>query len=203
MSNIVLPSFPGLDNAVHRIAMYASKVQSSLSMREVGISYTSYPVYEWELKFNALRDYATPAEAYQFLAFFHLMKGRGDYFLYTDPEISSSTDTNIGTGTGTQTQYRIGYLHTEALSGLTFLEPVQEATGVIIKVNGVTKVLTTDYTISSAGLVTFVVAPAAGTAITYTGVHKYRCRLTDDKINLSRVVSQIWASSLKFRSQKV
>jgi hypothetical protein len=203
---IILPDFSGADIAFKRSPLYTSRVQNTVSGREVAISYESYPRYQWQLKFNVLRDYVTTPEAKQLEAIFHLLAGRGDYFLFSDPQRGSVvTPVNIGTGTGAAAQFRAGFLHTEPVSGLTFLEPVQNIYNFTVYVNGVAQTYVTAYTVSSTGLITFKAGyiPAAGAAVTWKGGFRYRCRLLADTFDLDRIVKDMWSSSLKFRSVKV
>lgn len=202
---IVLPNFPGQDIAYTRTPLYTTNVQNSASGREVGISYESFPRYQWALKFNALRDYLTVPEAQQLEAIFHLVQGRGDYFLFADPEYNAAAAVVIGVGTGTNPTYRLTAKRTDPLSGLSFYEPVQNPYAFTVYVNGVAKVLGTDYTMATTGVVTFLTGkfPAAGTTVTWTGNYRYRCRLLADTFDMARIVSQIWSSSFKFRSVKV
>lgn len=133
---LILPDFPGMDVAYKRTPLFTTNVQNTPSGREVAVSYESYPRYEWALKFNALRNYLTVAEAKQLQSLFMLLKGRGDYFLFADPEQNYANGT-IGTGNGTNTQFRLLYGHSEPASGLAFAEPVQNPYNYTIKADGV------------------------------------------------------------------
>ena len=53
---------------------------------------------------------------------------------------------------------------------------------IVIKKAGVTQTVTTDYTISSSGLVTFTSAPANGAALTWTGEFDLPMRFDTDHL---------------------
>jgi hypothetical protein len=61
-----------------------------------------------------------------------------------------------------------------------------------IFVDGVLKAVETDYTISSSGVVTFTVAPAAGAALTWTGNYYWRVRFDMDQAELNNFLYQLW-----------
>lgn len=124
---LILPDFPGRDSAYKRTPLYTTRVQNTPSGREVAVSYESYPRYEWDLKFNALRDYLTVQEAKQLEAFFHALKGRGDYFLFDDPERGTAVAVIYANGTGSNTTARLQAAHIEPSSGIVVYEPVQNA----------------------------------------------------------------------------
>lgn len=202
----ILFDFPGADIAFTRTPLYTTRVQNTVSGREVAISYESYPRYQWQLKMNVLRDFLSAPEQKRLEAMFHLVGGRGDYFLFTDPQ-RSATDgiVDIGTGTGAATQFRIGYLHTDPTYGLTFLEPVQNPAAWTVYVNGVAQVNGTAYTMDPRGLITFKAGyiPAAGATVSWSGSFHYRCRFLNDSLDFQRIVKDMWSSTLKFRSVKV
>lgn len=77
-------------------------------------------------------------------------------------------------------------------------EPVWDvAPGPSIYVDGTLKTLTTHYSISNTGLVTFVSAPSAAAVLTWSGSYYKRVRFADPTMNLERVVRAIWRSELE------
>jgi hypothetical protein len=88
MSNAVFPTFPGLDIAVKRSAVYATKIQTSSSGKELRASFQSTPRYHYELRMNFLRQAAFNTivdEVATLKAFFDMMLGAWDSFFFTDP----------------------------------------------------------------------------------------------------------------------
>lgn len=88
---------------------------------------------------------------------------------------STLTDELIGTGDGFEDEFQI----TKTYDPGTLLgaSPVRTyvreiylpRSGLVVKVNNVTKTLTTDYTISSTGLITFTAPPSNGHSVKVTG----------------------------------
>lgn len=74
-------------------------------------------------------------------------------------------------------------------------EPVRDPdpASVLIYVAGVLKTLTTDYTVSSTGVVTFVSAPAAAAALSWTGTYYRRVRYAGQGMAMQKLGSRMWA----------
>lgn len=94
-------------------------------------------------------------------------KNWGDYKLI---------DELIGTGDGSETEFQITktYDPSQILlstpGALTYVRPIYlPRSGLVVKVDGVTKTITTDYTISSTGLITFTSSVPDEDEITVTG----------------------------------
>lgn len=88
MSNSVFPSFAGVDISVKRSEIYATKIQTSSSGKEMRASFQSTPRYRYELRLNFLRQavYNTATdEVAQLKTFFDTMLGSWDSFLFNDP----------------------------------------------------------------------------------------------------------------------
>lgn len=62
----------------------------------------------------------------------------------------------------------------------------------VLYADGVPLELLTDYTITATGAVTFLVAPADGVALTWSGRYYWRVRFDQDGIESSRIVPQLW-----------
>ena len=186
MSNAVFPTLPGLKWPVVKSPIFNTRVQSSVSGKEVRLSYDAYPVWQYTLSFDMLRAGAT-AELQTLMGFYLARSGSFDTFLFNDVTDNAVTDQSIGTGNGTTVLFQL----VRTYGG--FIEPIQNTNSApIIKVNGVTKTLTTDYTIDQYGQVTFVTAPAAAATITWTGTYYYRVRFKTDMLQFSNFMSQLW-----------
>lgn len=75
-------------------------------------------------------------------------------------------------------------------------EPIYDpAPGPLIYINGTLKTLTTDYSVGSTGLITFVSAPASNAVLTWTGNYFRRVRFAQPGISMDRIVSQMWKSA--------
>jgi uncharacterized protein (TIGR02217 family) len=178
MSNLVFPSLPGLAWGMSKKPKWASRVQKSVSGKRQAIGYMSYPLYEWTLQFNVLREYASFSELETLQGFFNQMKGQVDTFLFADPVDAIILDgTSIGVGNGTDKLFQCA----RAYGG--FIEPIFDPSILVVKVDGVTQTLTTHYTVNN-GLIAFITAPANGAVITISGTFRYRCAFTQDTIDL-------------------
>ena len=74
-----------------------------------------------------------------------------------------------------------------------YVEPVYDTNGApSIYVNGVLKTVTTDYTISAIGLITFVTAPGAALPITWTGSYYRRVTFMQDTAEFNQFLYKLW-----------
>ena len=86
----IFPNLPGLDISVHRSELWSTLVQTACSGKELRASFWSTPRYQYELRFNFLRQAGFSNLTYQdeFIAlqqFFDSMQGQYNAFLFTDP----------------------------------------------------------------------------------------------------------------------
>lgn len=87
MSSLVFPSMAGLDIAIKRMPVYATKIQTASSGKELRASFQSTPRFRYSLPLNFLRQAVLNMdadEAAQLLAFFDTHKGRWDSFWLPD-----------------------------------------------------------------------------------------------------------------------
>jgi uncharacterized protein (TIGR02217 family) len=195
VSNLVFPVLRSLQFPVTRSPYFQTNIQKAKSGREVRISEQAIPLRKWSMSFSALRQNKIQVgQTYNDFArlegFFLQLGGAFDSFLFQAPEDFQLTDEDIGTGNGIALTYQI----TRNLGG--YKESIYEiATSPVpvVKVNGVTKTVVTDYTInSSTGVITFVVAPPNTQHVTVTLQYYFRCRFTNDNIDLDLITSNLW-----------
>lgn len=198
MSNAVFPSLPGLTWNVVRRPRWSTVTKKSVSGREFRAAQYSYPIWEYRLAYEVLRGRSALPEMQQLAAFFNARQGSFDTFLYTDPDDSSVTAQQFGTGDGTTTQFQL----VRAFGGYT--EPVFDLNGApqVYKA-GVLQTAGTNYMLDSAGLLTWVTAPTAGQALTWTGSYYWRCRFMQDAADFNQFMRQLWElKSLEFTTVK-
>lgn len=197
MSDAVFPSLPGLKWNIKRSPMWKNHKAESVSGKELSVALMAYPNRKYQLAYEVLRAGAE-AELQQLEGFFNSRRGSHDTWLYNDPDDNSVTDQSFGTGDGSKVAFPL----LRARGG--FLEPVQAVNGVpTIEVDGVAKTLTTDYTISALGVVTFTAAPALGAALTWSGAYYWRCRFTLDSLDFDQFMQDLWQlQRLEFRTVK-
>jgi uncharacterized protein (TIGR02217 family) len=108
-------------------------------------------------------------------------------FRFRDWTDYTVTDEVFGTGDGLKTGFQLIKTYDPSMillntpGALTYVRNIALlASTPIIKIDGVTKTVVTDYTISASGLVTFTSAPANGKLITWTGEFDIPVRFDGD-----------------------
>lgn len=201
MSNAVLPTLLGLEWNVKKSPMFRTKIQSSVSGKELRSSFMAYPLWKFRLSYSVLRSAAEYAEMQTLIGFFLQRRGSFDDFLYTDPDDNSATDQSFGTGNGTTAAFQL----LRTLGG--FAEPVQNLNGTpTIKVAGVTKTAVTHYNIGSTGIVTFTAGniPTGAQALTWSGSYYIRVRFMQDEAEFNQFLFQLFdLKKLEFISVKL
>lgn len=206
MSSQVFPSdLPGLKLRPERTPLWKTRPQEAASGKETRIALAAYPQYRFELAWDILRDDLAVSDLKKLVGFFNHHNGGFDTFLYSDPAFNAVTDEQFGTGDGTSTVFQVTATYKDP-TGIGFAEAIQNFNGTpTIKKAGVTQTLTTHYTISGTGVVTFVTAPTAGQALTWTGGFYYRCKFLEDNLAGLREIATRWweLQRLRFKSIKL
>jgi uncharacterized protein (TIGR02217 family) len=101
----------------------------------------------------------------------------------------TATDEPFGTGDGSETEFQLSKTYDPSLilldtpGSLFYVRDITLlASTPVIKVEGVTQTVTTDYTISSSGLVTFTSAPANDDVMTWSGEFDVPVRFDTDQL---------------------
>ena len=191
MSSNIFPVLPGLDWNVVAAPEFTTQVRRAVSGRELRGSYMAYPLWNFSMKYEFLRGGGLGVELNKLAGLFLVSRGQWDNFLYTAPHDNAVTVEQFGVGNGSTSAFQLtrafGY------GGLKFVEPVMNLNSApLIYVNGVLKTVTTDYTINSTGVVTFVTPPAGALALTWTGSYYYRCRFMMDTAQFSQFMQNLW-----------
>ncbi len=187
MSNNILPTLAGLSWDISASPQFSTSIKRAVSGYEARAAFIVYPLWIFSLKYDILRDNIANNELKSLLGFFNSRQGSFDSFLFAPPADSSVTAMSFGTGTGAQTVFQL----VRSYGG--YVEPCNNINGAPqIYVAGVLKTVTTDYTISATGAVTFVSAPANGAALTWTGSFYYRCRFMNDSIQPIQFMQNIY-----------
>jgi uncharacterized protein (TIGR02217 family) len=199
MSNEVYPALPGLGIKVGKAPIWKTEVQQSVSGKELRGSFMAYPNYRLSLEYEVLRETGSFTELQTLMGFFNKRRGAFDDFLFTDPDDNAATDYQFGTGDGSTVAFQL----MKSYGG--FVEPVQNVNVLTnIKKAGVTQTSPTNYSISSAGLVTFTTAPALGAALTWTGTYYWRVRFADDENDFEQFMRKLWLlKKVELRSVKL
>lgn len=199
MSSNVFPTFAGLLYPVTRRPVFNTKIQQSVSGKEVRINWMAYPNYEYEIAIEGMKL----ADWQNLMGHFTKVKGMYDDWLFNDTDDNSVTDmplmntvTGGAVGDGATKTFQL----MRSLGG--FNDIVQNVNVITnVKVNGS---ITAAYAINSTGLLTFTVAPPNTQTVTWTGTYYWRCRFLDDAIDIRKVMQQFWETqSIRFRTVKL
>lgn len=137
---------------------------------------------DWTLGFRRYRGQLVNRDLSEIQTFDRLFAGRrgaAHPFLLLDPIDQSLTDENIGTGDDSTTTFQITKAYTDSVR--PFYRYITAVSGLVVKVNGVTQTVTTDYT-ETDGVITFTSAPANGHAITVSCNFWIRVRFATDYV---------------------
>lgn len=98
MSLPVFPDLPGLTFTSVKTSTFNTLVDPSPGGHEVRLSQVINPIWEWTLVYDFLRDFewgnfTSPSELRAMMGFFNGRKGRGESFLFQDPD-----DYSVGPG---------------------------------------------------------------------------------------------------------
>lgn len=194
MSNAIFPTLPGLAWNVGKTPVWSTRIQKTVSGRELRAAFYNLPEWHFKLTYEFLRAGAQQ-ELQTLLGFFNARQGSFDSFLYRDPNDNSVTAQQFGIGNGAQTRYQL----TRAFGG--YAEPVTAPmVGAAIFVNGASAAATVD---TNTGIVTFTAPPANGAVLTWTGSFYFRCRFLYDSIDFEEFLRDLWqAKKVEFTSIK-
>ncbi len=194
----IFPSLVGITWDVMKAPRFNSLIAQAVSGRENRVALMSYPKWEFELRYDILRDtpnVSSPASPFdelkKLVGFFLRQLGSQAAFLYSDPTDSLVTDMAFGTGDGATTIFQL--VRSYGAGGFTFVEPVQNLNGAVtnIKDNGGI-VSGANYSVGATGLVTFTTPPVSGHSLTWTGNYYYRVRFMDDREEFREFMQNFW-----------
>lgn len=213
----LFPSLPGLTFPITRTNLgFAVVRQQSVSGARTQFAQRSRPIWQWTLSFEMLRDWGlrlgvpfsdqssysdttltgqeTLRELQRLAGFFNATYGGALPFVYRDPSDGTVTNEPFGQGNGLAKAFQL----VRAWGGFT--EPVLAPLGVpTIFINGVA---TGAFTLSETGVVTFSVAPASGSQLTWSGDYGWRCRFDDDAIDFEGFMAGLWRiNKLRFSAE--
>lgn len=149
------------------------------------------PLWRFQMTYDYINGQKPTGQSQleQLLGFFQRHRGSFESFLFEDPNDKAVVDHTFAVGTGTAKDFQLVRVLGGFAEALTNINQISN-----IKVNGVLKTLTTDYTVSARGVASFVTAPANGATITWTGSYFYRARFDGDSMDFENVIGQIWAA---------
>lgn len=189
MSALFLPTLAGLSWNTTKRPEFNTSIQRSVNLSEVRVSFASAPIWNFGRSYDLLRDDVANNELKTLMSFFTARYGDWDSWLFLDTDDSVATLQPFGTGDAATVAFQLK--RTLVTGGLA--EPVSNiAASPAIYKGGVLQTVTTDYTVSATGLVTFTVAPAAAAALTWSGTYYFRCRFKNSMQEYLQFMSKLW-----------
>ncbi|HEY3615605.1 MAG TPA: DUF2460 domain-containing protein [Candidatus Sulfotelmatobacter sp.] len=197
----IFPVLPGLTWSVTKSPKFATRIQTSISGREVRVIDQIYPIWTWQLIYSFLRDHNDqsygPAlgagydELRTLAGFFLRQQGSFQTFLYQDPTDTIVTNQVIGTGDGTTAAFQL----VRTFGGFT--EPITQPFAIAIFVNGVVA----PYTQGLYGAITMSSVPNPGAVVTANFSYTFPVRFTTDMLDFENFMFQLWElKKLAFQS---
>lgn len=185
----IFPDLPGLSWGVGKFPRFNTVIHRAVSGREQRAALMAYPLWQFKLSFEFLRDTDAIKEYRDLAGFFLARRGSYEAFLYLDPTDSVCADVPFGSGDGVEKEFQI--TRSFNFSGsFAFAEPVQNIKTLSeIRINGN---LTTAFSISDTGWVTFSTAPAAEAILTWSGEFYFRVRFEEDVAEFNQFLKDLW-----------
>ena len=184
-SYATFPTLLGQGWSLHYKPRFSTRTAAKVSGRETRTSAMTSPMWDIELRFDALRS--TYGDLQQLMAFVDEMAGQETPFLFAPPVGSSYSGAPLGAGDGKTTNFIL----TRALGG--YSEPVQVLIGApTVYVDGVAQ-SPSAYSVSiPPATIAFAAAPAAGTVLTVDFSAAHLARFADDTEDLEEFMSGLW-----------
>jgi uncharacterized protein (TIGR02217 family) len=201
---VTYPTPPGLDiKVIWRPKALNFAPQIHASGREVNVAASQYPLHEFELIYNMLRNRTpTELEFKTFMGFFLAVAGTLNGFLFLNPYDNQVTANVIAAGDGATTKFTL--TRTYGAGGFTAAEPIgylNTGAAFNVYVNGALKTLGSDYNIDQTfpgrQTITFASAPGVSLPISIDASYWYFCRFSDDSLDFEQLLFNI------FQIQKV
>ena len=195
-------TFPALQGQVftaNKSPTWTTITKKAANGRQVRCSLQSAPIWSFKLSYEFVRDKTPSTSEMQALrAFFNNAQGQFSAWQYLDPYDNIVTNQEMAIGDGLTTTFQ--FVRTVGAStAYPFIEPVYALNGApVIEVAGA---VVSGFTLGAFGTVTFSSPPANGAAITWSGSFYYLCHFTQDNLDATQMVSNMWSiDGLTFES---
>lgn len=201
---MTLPVYPGPDllpglkySSKWSPAFLNMPTATTASGADIDLALAQYPLHDFELSYEFLRDSLSPSEFRTLMGFFLQLGGTVGRFLFDNPDDNQVTANPIGTGDGSNKIFTLTRFF--GANGYGASEPVGVAnTSATFNVyNNGSLVSPSAYTVDTslpcANTVTFTTAPASGHAITVDMSYRYYCKLADNAATFEKFMNQLWS----------
>jgi uncharacterized protein (TIGR02217 family) len=192
---LIFPALAGLAWSVTKTPTFQTRIQRAVSGRESRALDYPYPLWQFALVYDFLRD--DPAAGFDelrtLLGFFMLCQGAFGTFLFQDPSDCRVTGQQIGIGNASTAAFQLQRAMGSSLTGGGFFEPIV-APNIVSAVyfDGITQDPASYSVDPNSGLVTFTTAPGGGLIITADFSYYFRCRFVDDKYDFEHFMYRLW-----------
>jgi uncharacterized protein (TIGR02217 family) len=192
---LIFPRLPGLAWSVTKTPTFQTRIQRAASGRELRALDYPYPLWQFALVYDFLRD--DPAAGYDELrtlvGFFMLCQGAFGTFLFQDPSDCQVTGQQIGIGNASTTVFQLQRTMGTTLSGGGFFEPIAAPNVVsAIYLNGIIQNPSAYRIDPDSGMVSFNIAPGGGLVVSADFTYYFRCRFIDDKYDFENFMYRLW-----------
>jgi uncharacterized protein (TIGR02217 family) len=190
----VLPQLVGQGWSVTKVPTFQTRIQRAVSGRELRTLDYPYPLWQFSLRYDVLRDEPAPqADLRTLMGFFGACAGAFATFLYDDPSDDSAISV-LGTGDGVTTVFQLIRSMVGSASGIGLMEPVTAPNLVgNVTLNGVVQDPAGMSVDPATGLLTFAVPPPTGAVITADFSYYFRCRFMSDAYSFENFMYRLWS----------
>jgi uncharacterized protein (TIGR02217 family) len=192
---LIFPTLPGLAWSVTKTPTFQTRIQRAASGRELRALDYPYPLWQFALVYDFLRDdpVAGHDELKTLMGFFMLCQGAFGTFLFQDPSDFRVIGQLIGTGNASTTVFQLQRAIGAALPGGGFFEPIVAPNVVnAVYLDGITQDAASYVVDPDTGSVTFNTAPGSGLIITADFTYYFRCRFVDDRYDFENFMYRLW-----------
>jgi len=195
----VLPRMAGQSFLMSKRPTWSTAITTARSGRERRRQNWSYPIWQFKLQYEVLRDRPAAPDLTRLLAFFNLHAGRQRQFFFLDPTDNAVSNQPFGTGDGMTRAFQLS--RAIASGAIGFAEPIGGVQDVPqVAINGSP---TAGFTIGAYGAINFTSAPPAGAILSWSGRFLFACRFDQDDLDAQQMMTALWSQSgLAFRTVK-
>lgn len=175
--------------------------ESTASGADIDLALAQYPLHNFELTYNFLRDWRAPANASlefrTLMGFWLMLGGTVGRFLFRNCDDNFAAAQLIGTGDGATTTFgpivrtfgANGYWGSEPVGQIDSTQPVTVRLGDTVQASS-------SYTVNSSTplnqTITFSAAPASGTPIYMDFGFFYYCKFAENSNTFEKFADRLW-----------
>ena len=203
---LLYPELIGLGFNFTRRPKGSTSVQPHVSGREIRVGYWTYPLYEWDLTYEVLRDFERDPASYtdpsviqselkRLEGFFLAVQGSLTAFDFKDPDDNNVIGQTIATTDGIAASYLVVRTYGDVGYGAAVTETVGDIASINVYLNGVLQTYATDYSLTGgpvAWSITFASPPSAGQALTADIGYYFYVRFQKDTLDFEKFFNLYW-----------